>query len=45
VSKAIGEAVAAIQQEHPALGQHLRNSIQTGAFCRYQPEHLVSWDT
>ena len=45
VSKAVGEAIAAIQREHPALGQHLANSIQTGTLCRYQPERLVSWDT
>ena len=45
VSKAIREAIAAIEREHPALGRHLDVSIRTGHLCRYEPAQQVAWET
>ncbi|KAA3626507.1 MAG: hypothetical protein DWQ02_20395 [Bacteroidetes bacterium] len=32
-----------IGKDHPGLGRHLANSIQTGTFCSYRPEEPVNW--
>lgn len=45
VSKAIREAIAAIEREHPALGRHLNVSIRTGHLCCYEPAEPVTWET
>jgi len=34
----IRHAIGRVEQAHPALGRHLRNSIRTGVFCAYLPE-------
>lgn len=34
-----------IEQEHPALARHLRASVRTGAFCSYEPERPITWQT
>jgi hypothetical protein len=39
----IRHALRRIEAAHPALGRHLANSIRTGTFCRYSPEHVVAW--
>ena len=43
VAKRIHSAIARIGKEHPALALHLTNSIRTGRYCCYAPEHPVSW--
>ena len=43
VRKSIGIALTRIEREHEALGQHLRNSIKTGAFCSYSPPTPTDW--
>jgi hypothetical protein len=43
VTRRIREAIARVEQTHPALGRHLRHSIRTGAFCSYVPEQDVHW--
>lgn len=39
----IRSAIKKIDAVHPALGQHLTNSIRTGTFCSYNPEKKLSW--
>lgn len=39
----IRNAIKKIETLHPALGRHLTNSIQTGAFCSYTPENDCGW--
>ena len=34
-----------IEAEHPSAGRHLRRSVQTGAFCAYDPAEPVRWET
>lgn len=43
VAKRIRSAIARIGKEHPSLALHLTNSIRTGRYCCYAPEHPVSW--
>jgi tetratricopeptide (TPR) repeat protein len=44
VSMRIRDTIGRFDRELPALGAHLRNSVRTGVFCSYRPEHPVSWD-
>jgi non-specific serine/threonine protein kinase len=37
VTLRIKEALKKIERSHPALGQHLNESIKTGRFCSYTP--------
>ncbi|MHC4409317.1 MAG: hypothetical protein ACYS0F_09965, partial [Planctomycetota bacterium] len=39
----IRSAIKKIRAAHPRLGQHLENSIRTGAFCVYSPESAMNW--
>ncbi|MHC4939776.1 MAG: tetratricopeptide repeat protein [Planctomycetota bacterium] len=39
----IRSAIKKIRAAHPRLGQHLANSIRTGLFCSYEPEHEPGW--
>jgi hypothetical protein len=41
----IRNALSKIDEAHPALGRHLRNSVRTGTFCSYRPEREVEWTT
>jgi predicted ATPase len=41
----IRSALSKIEEAHPALGRHLRNSVRTGTFCSYRPERGVEWLT
>ncbi len=43
VSARVRDAIRRIEGVHPALGRHLANSIRTGVYCSYQPEHPVVW--
>jgi TolB-like protein/tetratricopeptide (TPR) repeat protein len=36
-------AIKKIEAAHPALGQHLANTIRTGTFCSYTPEKDQNW--
>jgi hypothetical protein len=40
----IRDALRRIDAVHPELARHLRNSVHTGAFCRYAPETPVRWE-
>jgi tetratricopeptide (TPR) repeat protein len=44
VTRRIRDAIGRIEAVHPQLGLHLRNSVRTGAFCSYVPEHPVTWE-
>jgi predicted ATPase len=39
----IRSAIARIEAVHPSLGRHLKNSVRTGTYCAYTPEHPVDW--
>lgn len=43
VSKQIRSAIARIGKVHPAFARHLENSVRTGRYCSYMPEHPVTW--
>jgi pimeloyl-ACP methyl ester carboxylesterase len=43
VRKRVQDALVRIEAENPPLGQHLRQTIRTGAFCVYDPPDPVSW--
>ena len=43
VTERIRAAIDRAEEAHPALGRHLRNSINTGTFCSYRPETPVEW--
>ena len=45
VTARIRSAVGKIEEAHPALGRHLRNSVRTGTFCSYRPERPRGWVT
>jgi tetratricopeptide (TPR) repeat protein len=44
VTARIRDSLARLDQRHPALAQHLRQSIHTGAVCAYQPPEPTSWE-
>jgi predicted ATPase len=39
----IRAAIDRLHSSHPELADHLRRSVQTGRFCRYDPSPEVSW--
>lgn len=39
----IRHAQRKIEAAHQPLGKHLANSLRTGTFCSYQPEHEMPW--
>jgi hypothetical protein len=41
---AIQRILEKIKKEHPALGQHLKNSIKIGYSCYYTPNKLTPWE-
>ncbi len=45
VSARIRLAIDRLAAEHPGLGRHLANSVQTGTFCCYRPERPTTWTT
>jgi hypothetical protein len=44
VTNRIRDALGRIDDAHPSLGRHLRNSVRTGTFCSYQPERQTTWN-
>jgi hypothetical protein len=45
VRRRVDASLKRIEHEHPAAGRHLRRSVQTGAFCTYDPAEPVHWTT
>jgi hypothetical protein len=43
VAMRIGTALKAIENVHPELARHLRNSVSTGRFCSYRPDQEQTW--
>ncbi|HEX2809461.1 MAG TPA: AAA family ATPase [Kineosporiaceae bacterium] len=43
VTARIRDSLQRIAAAHPALGEHLREAISTGLFCRYAPARPTSW--
>jgi hypothetical protein len=43
VTARVRDAIRRIAAVHPPLGRHLTNSVRTGTYCSYQPEHPVVW--
>jgi hypothetical protein len=43
VTARVRAAIGRVDALHPALGRHLRNSVRTGLWCSYQPEHATTW--
>jgi hypothetical protein len=45
VTNRINDSRRKIQEKHPGLGRHLKNSIKTGPSCSYTPDEPTSWET
>jgi predicted ATPase len=47
VGKALRACLKRIEQSHPALGEHLAQTVKTGYFCSYQPDPRapIEWRT
>jgi hypothetical protein len=43
VTARVREAIRRIERASPALGEHFRRSVRTGAFCCYDPPFEVAW--
>jgi hypothetical protein len=45
VTKRIKIALRKISEQHPALGEHLTQTVRTGTFCVYipPPHQPVTW--
>ncbi|MEU0154376.1 AAA family ATPase [Micromonospora fulviviridis] len=43
VTARIRDTLRRIDERHPALGAHLRESVATGSTCRYLPREPVPW--
>jgi hypothetical protein len=43
VTQRIRSTIKRIEEHHPGLGDHLRRSVSTGTFCRYEPAEPVRW--
>lgn len=43
VTNRINDALRRLDGQHPELARHLRESITTGAACRYRPARPISW--
>ena len=44
VGNRIRQALGRIEDVHPELGRHLRVSVRTGTFCRYEPDRDMRWE-
>ncbi len=44
VTHRIRSTIARIEEHMPRLAAHLRTSVTTGTFCRYEPDGLVEWN-
>ncbi|HEY7485621.1 MAG TPA: AAA family ATPase [Streptosporangiaceae bacterium] len=43
VTARIRDVLRKLDQRHPALAEHLRATVSTGATCRYQPDREIDW--
>ena len=43
VTARVRDSIRRIEGVHPALGRHLANSVRTGVYCSYRPEHDIVW--
>ena len=43
VSARIRDTLRHLQQRHPELATHLRESVSTGSTCRYRPSEGMTW--
>lgn len=43
VTNRIRDTIARMAKQHPALGRHLANAVQTGLQCWYRPERTIYW--
>jgi tetratricopeptide (TPR) repeat protein len=41
VTRAVRYALARVGEHHPALAEHLENTVHTGTYCSYQPDPRV----
>jgi hypothetical protein len=44
VTARIRDTLRRLDERHPALADHLRSSVRTGAMCTYAPAERVRWD-
>ena len=44
VTNRIKHSLSRIAEVHEPLGRHLANSVRTGTFCSYSPEHPIIWE-
>jgi hypothetical protein len=44
VTKVLRTQIDKLLETHPALGEHLRDSIRTGVFCSYAPRTPATWE-
>ena len=44
VTTRVKDALRRLDSAHPEAARHLRRSLRTGAFCRYDPEPIVTWE-
>ncbi|WP_067452266.1 ATP-binding protein [Actinomadura macra] len=43
VTARIRNTLRRIEERHPELGAHLRQTVTTGTTCRYAPDHEIRW--
>ena len=44
VTKVLRTQIAKLLDVHPNLGEHLRETVQTGVFCSYAPTPATGWE-
>ena len=45
VTERVRASIRRIAEAHPALGEHLQRSVNTGTFCSYTPDRPIRWVT
>ncbi|QXJ26599.1 AAA family ATPase [Actinomadura graeca] len=43
VTARIRNTLRRVEERHPELGAHLRQTVTTGTTCRYAPDHEIHW--
>jgi len=44
VTTRVKDALRRLDAAHPEAARHLRRSLRTGAFCRYDPDPVATWE-
>jgi hypothetical protein len=44
VTTRVKDALRRLDSAHPEAARHLRRSLRTGAFCRYDPDPVATWE-